>query len=174
MRNLNNLQTSILPVERLLGEITLLKPLLQRRTDGIFQTQLSGARLVEVLDETNVEVGNVAAEREVHVGEGELVGAVDGDGAARCGPLGAGTVCGFGDVGACGGSGVVRRVGNGMGWEGKRTRPDPLGGRVEGERVTAPLWVEDVEMCGGDGAVGEDLEEGGGKHFGGVAIPKLN
>jgi hypothetical protein len=98
------------------------------------------------------------------------VGAVDGDGATCCGPLGACAVCGFGDVGAWVG-GLERGW---MGGEGKRTGPDPLGGRVEGERVAAPLWVEDVEMGGGDGAVGEDLEEGGGKHFGGVAIPELN
>ena len=117
MRNLNNLQTSILPVERLLGKITLLETRLQRRADGILQTQLPGTRLVEVLDETDVEVCDVPAEREVHVGEGELVGAVDGDGATCCGPLGACAVCGFGDVGAW--VGGLERLCLGKRWEGR-------------------------------------------------------
>lgn len=103
MTNLNNLDTSLHPVQALNANITLSQPLLERRAPRLLQAQHALARLVEVIHEADVEVGHVGAEAEVHVGQGPGVRAVDDEAAAGERPLRAvGDVGGFGDVGACG------------------------------------------------------------------------
>lgn len=72
MRNLNNLQTRLLPIQpiRPTANIARLESLFQRRLHSILKTQHSRTRLVEVLNERDVEVGHVLAQPEVDVCEG--------------------------------------------------------------------------------------------------------
>lgn len=57
--------------------------------DRVLEAEDTGARLVEVVQQRDVEVADVGAETQVDVGKGVLVRAVDLDGAARQRPLGA-------------------------------------------------------------------------------------
>ena len=97
-----------------------LEPSLESRLACVLEAELAFSSLVEIVDERDVEVRNVGAETQVDVGESVVVGAVDRDGAACHGPLGAvGHVGCLVDVGAwrvlVGGRPIREEVGS-VGW----------------------------------------------------------
>lgn len=82
MSKLNDLDTSLQPVQPLILETTVsssLQSLLKVRASGILEAEHTGTGLVQVLDERDVEVGYVGTETKVHVGERGAMRAVDRD-----------------------------------------------------------------------------------------------
>ena len=172
MPQLDNLHTRLQSLDPLIIEPRVprsLEPLFQIRLARLLEAEDARARLIEHLDERDVEVCRVGAEREVHGGECVLVAAVEDEGAAGRGPKRAvRNVGGFVDVGAC--MDVLRIGGERrLGWV--CTWVDPLAGRLD-KGAAAPCGLVEAEMRADAGGEDADREECVGEH-GGVQLSGL-
>ena len=105
MTQLNDLNTRLQPIESFILEAAIpcsLQSLLEICAPSLLQTEHTRTSLVQVLNKRDVEVGDICAQADIHVGQRGAVRAVDLDGSAGQGPLRAvGNVGCFVDVGAC-------------------------------------------------------------------------